>query len=49
MKSTQKNIQAVTALLDLKEDPAGSKFASDGIIQMIMDTHKQMTVENHKG
>lgn len=45
MKSTQKNIQAVTALLDLKEDPAGSKFASDGIIQMIMDTQKQMTVE----
>jgi len=47
LKSSQKNIKAITALLDLKEDPAGSKFASNDIIQTIMDTQKDMTVKKN--
>jgi len=47
MTSSQKNVKAITALLDLKEDPAGSKFASGEIIQTIMDTQKDMTVKKN--
>jgi len=47
MTSSARNVKAVSALLELNEDPAGSKFASGDIIQTIMDTQKDMTVRKN--
>jgi len=47
MTSTPLNVQTVSSLLDLSEDPAGSKFQSGGIVQTIMDMQKEMTVRKN--
>merc|ERR1719482_1129907 len=47
LKRSAENVKAVTALLQVSEDPAGFKFHSGGIIEIMQNTMKQFKVNKN--